>query len=146
MGYRFKGFFAPGDSRVLDAALQRWPYCAGRRIFTPFRGIGVRCPDPDDGSTSDEEFEELLERAAAVEEELPRFSILFPDTPFVFVSVDCFGGTCAYEGFVVRNGKLERELSMTYSRERLSQLLEPLGVRSRSGYFAPFVRGYWETP
>lgn len=145
VGYRFTGFFCDGDAAVLRAALDRWPFCAGKAIHRPFRGIGLRCPDPEKLGESDQECEFWEERIFSVEKELPDFSTGFPGVTFSFIRADCFGGHCEYAGFVVRNGA--RLLDVGFGDAgiaNLRRLLKPLGVRLLTGFFRPFVRGYWD--
>src|SRR5262249_5589317 len=109
----------------MDAALFRWPFCQAKLISAPFRGFGVRAPDPDRDAQSDEEYERLLELSFAVERGLADFSRGFEDATFVFVDADCFGGTCVYMGFVVRAGAVVREVSKVQPGPGpLKQLLE----------------------
>jgi hypothetical protein len=141
MGYRFQGYFSDGGETVKDAALRLWPFCTVKAIVSPFRGFGLRAPDPDSEAGSDEEYERLLELPFAVERGLEEFSRGFPCATFVFIDADCFGGTCVYTGFAVRDGVVG--LRVDDGAERLQRLLQPLGVQLESGSFAPFVRGYW---
>ena len=144
MGFRFRGFFSDGDDAVMAAAVSRWPFGAIKAIAAPFRGFGLRRPDPDREAESDEDYERLLELPYAVERGLVEFSRGFPAAKFVYVDADCFGGTCIYTGFVAKAGdvglRVEAEEPGT---ESLQLLLLPLGVRLQSGRFEPFVRGYW---
>jgi hypothetical protein len=145
MGYQFAGFFCDGDDTVLRAARNRWPFCVGKAITTPFRGIGLRCPDPDEIGESDQGYDYWEERIFSVEEELLDFSTQFPELTFSFIRADCFGGACEYAGFVARDGvSLFRVEFDGLGVANLRRLLKPLGVRLLTGYFRPFVRGYWD--
>lgn len=127
----------------MEAALERWPFYTGKQITKPFAGIGVRCPDPEMETETDEEYEKAKENAYKLEDELPAFSQSFPDMTFVFVCANCFGGTCIYSGYIVRNGQLELELD-DINKANLKQLMRPLGIGLFwSGHFEPFVRGFW---
>jgi hypothetical protein len=83
MGFRFRGFFSDGDEAVMAAAVSRWPFCAAKAIAAPFRGFGVRAPDPDREAESDEEYARLLVFPYAVERGLAEFSRGFPEATFV---------------------------------------------------------------
>jgi hypothetical protein len=144
VGYRFRGFFSDGDETVMSAAHDRWRFCTVKPIATPFHGFGLRAPDPDREAESDEEYERLLELPFAVERGLAEFSRGFPEAQFVYIDADCFGGTCIYTGFVAQAGEVHlRVAEAQLGTESLQRLLEPLGVRVQSGYYAPFTRGYW---
>src|SRR5262249_28655254 len=106
LGYRFRGFFSDGDDTAMTAAVCRWPYCSAKAITAPFRGFGLRAPDPDREAESDEEYERLLALPHAVEDGLAEFSRAFPGAKFVFIDADCFGGTCIYTGFVAQAGEV----------------------------------------
>jgi hypothetical protein len=147
MAYRFRGFFSDGDVAVMEAALARWPFCKGKTIASPFNGFGLSAPDPDREAESDEENTRLPELPFAVERGLLEFSRGFSSSTFVFIDADCFGGVCIYSGFVARAGEVHlRVESEKPGLETLRQLLLCLGVRLQSGYFEPFVRGYWAVP
>jgi hypothetical protein len=144
MGYRFQGFFSDGGEKVMQAALARWPCSTARSISTPFLGFGLCAPDPDRDAESDNDYELLLELAFSVERGLPEFSRGFPASTFVFINAECFGGVCDYSGFVVKAGAVCLQVDPGDSgSEALQHLLRALGVQLQSGYFEPFVRGYW---
>jgi hypothetical protein len=128
----------------MAAAVSRWPFCTAKRIAAPFRGFGLRAPDPDMEAESDEDYERLLELTYTVKKGLPEFSRDFSAAKFVFVYADCVGGTCIYTGFLVQDGEVSsREEAPVAGTDSLQRLLQPLGVRLRSGYFEPFTREYW---
>lgn len=129
----------------MAAALTRWPFCMARSITDPFRGFAMLAPDPDREADTEAEYERLLELPFAVMSDLAEFSREYPDFTFVFIDADCFGGTCVYTGFVVQAGEVRlRVADDKPGVEQLQLLVQALGVRLQSGYFAPFARGYWE--
>jgi hypothetical protein len=144
VGYRFRGFFSDANEAAMAAAMDRWPFCTAKPIATPFRGFGLRTPDPEREAESDEEYECLLELQYAVESGLAEFSRGFPAAKFVFIDAVCIGGTCIYTGFVAQAGEVRLRVAEAQpGTESLQRLLEPLGVRLQSGSFEPFTRGYW---
>jgi hypothetical protein len=146
MGYQFTGFFCDGDGTVLDAALDRWPFCVGRVIRSPFHGVGIRCPDLDDVWDSEQGSEYWEARIHSVEQQLLEFSTVFPASTFAFIKAECFGGDCEYAGFVTGNGQLLLEVAFDDAGiDNLRRLLKPLGVRLLTGNFQPFHRGYWDS-
>ncbi len=145
MGYRFEGFFSDGNEAIRDAALARWPFCTAKAIKSPFRGFGMRAPDPEQVAESDDDYERMSELSFAVVQELPEFSKRFPNAAFVFIRADCFGGVCIYDGFATRAGEILFHVEPKRAGwESLQELLRPLCVRLKFGYFRPFVRGYWD--
>ena len=143
MGYSFKGVFSNGDPAVMTAILDRWSFCTGKVIGLPFQGFGIRCPDPDRETQTDEGYETLSEQVLAFEEAVKDLSGEFVGCVFVFVHADCFGGNCVYRGFVARDGRIEQIVdTVEPGLANLERLLLPLGVESVDP-FPPFVRGYW---
>lgn len=132
MGFQFRGAFALDAPGLLEAATQQWPDARVKRVLVQFYGVGIRFGD---------DYDYDVERVAEFADELVAWSNQFPDTPFVFLSADCFGGVCDNEGFVVCNGILVREES---SEGALSLLVAALGVTlNEREWFAPFERTFW---
>ena len=144
MGYRFRGFFSDGNAAVMAVAVSRWPFCSAKLISDPFFGFGLRAPDAEQEADTDEEYEQLLEQAFAIECGLVEFSRGFPAATFVYIDADCIGGTCVYTGFVAHDGVISLRIAEAQAGpEQLRLLLRPLGVQLPSGCFPPFVRGDW---
>lgn len=123
-----------------------------RRFEAPFAGM-IAAYDP---SAAHEELvgnfakhgyadeEAAYEDAAeAIDHRMGELSHEFPDVPLAFVDVDCFGGTCSYHGFVVKDGlQTHREASSSTAHVRL---FAQLGVTDPQWHFEPFTRGFMET-
>jgi hypothetical protein len=143
MGYRFFGFFAVCETAheaLIDDALGRWPVARGKRIRAPFTGIGMSFPDYERGAT-DEEVTRLEAPLNTIEDDLAVFSGHWLGVTFVWMEADCFGGTCFYEGFACRDGKV---LFRHPSSQMLGPLLAALGVQAKPDEsFEPFARGYF---
>ena len=77
-----------------------------------------------------------------MEDGLPEWSRAFPDVTFAVVSVDCFGGTCLYGGYVVRAGDTLVRVEAESAGHR--ELLGRIGVHLSENHFPPFARGYFE--
>ncbi len=132
MGFQFRGAFALDAPDLLEVATQKWPDARVRRVTVPFYGVGIRFGD---------DYDYHAERVAEFVDELPAWSKGFPDTPLVFLSVDCFGGVCENEGFVVIDGVRVRQES---GEGALSRLVAALGVQlNEREEFAPLQRGFW---
>ena len=148
MGFQFAGFFAQAQPAILKAALRRWPGCCGRMITEPFRGIGVAVsPYALTYGDSDREWKQAQELAYALEDELVAWSQQHPDMLFVFLSAECFGGTCLYSGYTCQNGTVLERVHDTDEKDdiALPRLVRALGVElDDSGYFAPLTRGFFD--
>ena len=132
MGFQFRGAFALDAPGLLEVATQKWPDARVKRVSSYFHGVGIRFGD---------DYDYDVERVAEFAVELRAWSNQFPDTPFVFLSVDCFGGACENEGFVVCNGVWMRKES---GEGALARLVAALGVQlNEREEFAPFHRGFW---
>jgi len=151
MGYHFRGFCAVAGPAVLADALHTWPWLRGRLITTPFQGIGVITPDPDQDQ-DEKRYDERREQAYQVEIALPAWSGRHPGVTFVWVWAECFGGHCTYEGYTCRDGAvIQRMPTLPESTPvgsgdaGLGQLVASLGVTlDHSGFFAPLRRGFFD--
>jgi hypothetical protein len=143
MSYLFRGFFthtsdAVPTLQVIDEIQRHWFDVRIRPVGQPFPGIAVQLADrPED--VFDENIEEL-------ETDLLNWSKLFPQAQLVFIDVECFGGTCLYQGHGCSNGRvLMREDTEEEGPEPLRRLLRYIGVElDERGYFAPFERSFFE--
>lgn len=142
----FVGFFAPHAEGLMEAVEERWPGADVSRICEPFDGIGLRLPDADPADPS--QYIMVVE----CQDELPAWTTLFPDLPFVYINADCHGGDCLYTGYVCRNGaKVDEErpgeLDVFSNPGALTRLLSHLGANlAHDEYFRPFERDYpWRT-
>ena len=148
MSYSYYGFFAAADGAVLEAALRRWPGCRGCMVDTPFTGIGLACPDPNDPAAEDE-VQARFALVGDVEHGLPSWSRAFPAIVFVYLEAECFGGICLYGGYACQDGAILARESITgrtvdESAAGLRRLLAYLGVQRDGHYFEPFERGYFD--
>jgi hypothetical protein len=152
MGWEFAGFFACADAHIMNAALERWPGLRGRLITEPFEGIGLAVPEK--ALTYGEPYGDqgrAGELAWEAEQQLPPWSVRYPEIIFVFVRADCFGGICFYEGYVCKNGTIlmqakDNQETEDEGGEALHQLVDALGVELPDApIFAPFTRGYFDT-
>jgi hypothetical protein len=138
MAFWFQGVFALASDKhsarqLMEAAQTRWPAAAARLVEHPFFGVGIHLP-------------ETAMEDTAMEAELPAWSLQFPQTTFVYLKAECFGGVCEYRGSVCRHGEvLLREEREDGGIDVLQHLLAPLGVTLDSrGYFAPLERGFFD--
>lgn len=140
------------DRIVATAADVFPPFVRARRFTAPFHGV-IAAYDPvatsehivDDfaahGYPDEDTATEDVEGAVA--NHLGELSLAFPAVAFAYVDVDCFGGTCRYDGYVVQDGvrtHVEPGASDAHVR-----LFAHLGVPHPAWHFAPFTRGFMES-
>lgn len=78
-----------------------------------------------------------------IDEGLATFTARTPGQSWAYIDVDCFGGTCLYDGFIARDGERQHSLSGASQRGHL-ELLEHLGATGLTWDFAPFHRAFLE--
>ena len=129
---------------ILNAARQKWKGCLARYVDKPFSGVAFADPGADRcyplvfNTARQEEHERI---AKSMRDDLLSWSEKFSSTIFVFIQVDCFGGVCEYEGFVVHNGI---NLCMHEGKDALKKLLAYLDVDiDDNENFEPFTRGFF---
>lgn len=75
-------------------------------------------------------------------DQVVQFSLLYPNKKIAFIEVECFGGVCLYEGFIVQNGiKLKEESSS--DRAHIALLKEIYSKYGNEIYFEPFTRDFF---
>ena len=89
---------------------------------------------------SDSEYERAVSTSYEIAEGVTALSTNFPNITYAHIDADCFGGTCIYSGFTIRNGT--EILSVRGQPTGHKQLLRQIGFRMWYNCFAPFVRGY----
>ena len=150
MGFQFAGVFAQAQPEILAAALRTWPGCHGRLITEPFHGLGIAVPSYAlTYSDSVEEQEQARGLAYELEDGLVGWSQQYPETVFVFLNADCFGGKCLYAGYVCQNGMVLERVQDMDERDgiALPRLVRALGVElDDSGHFVPLTRDFFDSP
>src|SRR5262245_5651043 len=132
MAYTFSGVFSDGNQQVM-ADLLTEVSGVGRLIEHPFRGFGVQF-GPDRYSQQSADGFPLVS-----------WSRRFPKAMFVYLYVECFGGTCDHAGFVFRDGQVLENIALDESNVSLRQLLKYLCVEfGQRTFFAPLQRGFFE--
>ncbi len=139
--------------RIVQASTTLFPrFVRVRRFAAPFAGV-IAAYDPaatherlvDDFAAHGYADEDAAseDAAEAIDSRIGELSRAFPDVPFAFVDVDCFGGTCRFHGFVVRDGgSVHREDTSSTAHVRL---FAQLGVADPQWHFPPFTRGFMES-
>lgn len=153
MSYRTYSFITKteGDNELLKAEIAKaFPFHWVREIFTPFRGVicqvfhSYREVDyqrfPNEHFKNQEEVENYFENHT--ENHLVTFSKAHPNLSFAFVEVDCFGGKCSSNGYILKNGEKTFENEPHHSGHM--DLLARLDAASQSWFFYPFRRSFFQ--
>lgn len=148
MGYSFHGIFTnSSDENISAKAKLKWPFSRIKNIYVPFTGMAIV------GDNEYPDFEKTHDENRRLQYELPEFSNAFPETNFVFLWVDCHGGTCIYEGYACRNGQIffdnrgedSEPFSQSFERNKLRELLRSLDIELGAlAEFEPLTRGYFD--
>ncbi len=88
-----------------------------------------------------QDLDEAFDIIYQFEDQVKEFSKQFPSKLFAYVEVDCFGGACAYEGFIIKNGAIEYQQKPT--NDGHIRLLEKLNPNFKEWYFEPFTRDFF---
>ena len=146
MGYRFTGLVTL-DPRAAEVALETWPFCQLKHEEQQFNGYILRCPDEGDLHPADGDagWERVLDKADQVRSGLAALSNRFPESWFVYVEVECFGGSCQNTGAQYLAGSVVATFEAGEAEADLATILSPLGIQlDEDQHFRPFTRGYFE--
>jgi hypothetical protein len=155
MGYALRCAVAKAESpeeaaRLHDRIAGYFCHCSTRVFHEPFLGVitGLEWrkvlerfeqhPEAFDYANEEEARDDI---AYGLEEQLAAFSRRTPDRSWAYIDVDCFGGTCLYDGFIARDGEHRYSLAAASQRGHL-ELLEHLGVTGLNSDFEPFHGGF----
>lgn len=119
-----------------------------REFYTPFTGIICQANDnfkryefdkfPDNFFIDQDAVEDYY---AYSENRVIEFSKQHGDLDIAYVEVDCFGGQCSSNGFVIRNGvKISNE---DVSHSAHMKLLQAIDSNYDSWHFYPFTRSFF---
>lgn len=139
MAYTFRGFFTSPAVGLIEAAAARWPGASVRVMDEQLHGVGLRLPEPEPNDPPQ------YQRVMNCADELPEWSRRYPENTFVYIQVECFGGSCDHFGYACKDGE-KIETVEEEQEDGLIRLMSHLGAKlgnaySRS-YFAPFERDY----
>lgn len=163
MAFTFDGIFSTAGAELLPVLLAAHPGATGRAVTQPFDGIAVRLAAPPAEGW-----------AVFADIALPALAARGPDAAWVYVHAAPLDGRTHFAGAAWRGparlcrrtledtfltdaagAPLMRQRSLTGKPlpaaelpadfpHGLAALLAPLGVRLRTGYFAPFSLRFWE--
>ncbi|WP_035648261.1 hypothetical protein [Flavobacterium sp. ASV13] len=93
-----------------------------REIYTPFSGI-------------------VCQADTSFESDLVQFSEKIIEKEIAYIEVDCFGGKCSSEGFIIKNGVKVFEQDFHHSAHKF--LLQKLDPNFDSWFYYPFRRDFF---
>ena len=106
MDYSFASCFVDTVDPLLVAELQgQWPRLRARKLWFPITGYFLRFPDRRH-HRPDGEAEAILNQQRAASKRIPEISANHPEVNFLWVEVDCAGGTSLYSGYHCRHGQM----------------------------------------
>ncbi len=108
MAFEFDGFFTNcQDSNLIEDIKNELPFCLIDNVYHPFLGIEVRSPDINESVPLKEKtYNEIINTMDSIEEKVQILSKKYNELFFIYVDATCFGGTCIYNGMVIKNGKI----------------------------------------
>jgi hypothetical protein len=138
---------AATEAKILERMAEQFPYSETRKLVQPFASLicftdlnnfeAHDLPDADIEEYGDAYTYLRLNMRDRVED----LSAMFPQDTFVYIEVDCFGGTCEYSGFVCTKGKKTSVESASQTAH--VRLLQAIAPDYTSIYFEPFSRDYF---
>jgi hypothetical protein len=128
--------------QLLSAALSRWPFL---RLPVQDDFPEQLLVSPPETSTHLYPTEVTLREAFTLNnqiyEDLPAWSVTFPEVTFAMIEAECVSGECHYGGYVCGRGTILREVIS--HRHGHILLLNQVGIAAEE-QFAPFSRGYFQ--
>gem|GEM_PF-1072766 len=94
---------------------------------------------PDNYFANQNEVENYFEEKT--EEKISKLSIDFPNKQIAMIRVDCFGGKCTSDGYIIKNGEEIFEQSPHHSAHQI--LLKRIYPNYNSWFFYPFTRTFF---
>jgi hypothetical protein len=154
MGIRLKNiitdYTSEMDSTIVNEIKKSFQFIQVKRFDDQFQGIVGQINEVTVERNCDnaefleknncKELEDVFEIIACFEDKVIDFSEKFPKKSFAFIDVDCFGGVCSYNGFVVKNGEI---LNNENGSNGHIQLLKQLNPNFKEWYFEPFSRDFF---
>lgn len=119
-----------------------------REFFTPFKGMVCQAGEsfkhypfekfPDNFFKNQDEVEDYFSDA---ENNVIKFSKEQPNLEVAYIEVDCYGGQCTSNGFIVKNG--EKILNQDVFHSGHMKILNALDEQYNSWHFYPFTRSFF---
>ena len=138
------------DSHTIQKYLSaHFQYFSIREFFSPFSGyicqVNEQMKDrsfdsfPDSTFTDQEEVEDYFH--FDLDEKIAKLSDIFPTKEIAFIDVDCFGGKCVSDGYIIKNQ--EKSLEQDPHHSGHTALLKKLYPDFHTWFFYPFTRTFF---
>ncbi|WP_157957255.1 hypothetical protein [Winogradskyella tangerina] len=137
------------NSEIKDHLLNNFKFFNNRIFFEPFKGFVCQSSDrwkshpfekfPDNFFKNQDEVENHFEYG--IEDKLMEISKAFPEKEIAFIDVDCFGGACTSDGFIIKNQ--EKIFVQEPHHSSHITLLQKIHPGFNSWFFYPFTRTFF---
>ena len=156
MGVRLKNIITDYNSEddilFIEEFESSFQFVQAKRFNSQFQGIIGQIDEQkiEEKSYNDDAFlknnncndlDEAFEIISEFEDHINDFSKKFPEKSFAYIDVDCFGGICFYEGFIVKNGEINYR--QKHTNDGHIKLLEKLNKSFKEWNFEPFTRDFF---
>jgi hypothetical protein len=141
------------DNEFIHKIKEKFPLFNVKTFFANFNGIiGQLYTDSIEYSfehdfekcETDEEFHKIWKKIDYVKESIKNdlldFSKLHLNKIFGYIELECHGGTCESEGFVVKNGK--SIYNQEWEDEGHINILKKINSKYEGFFFEPFTRNF----
>jgi len=153
MSYKTYSFIVKEENNVSDLKkeiIDNFKFHNVREIYTPFKGVVCQTHEsykslPFEKFSGNifknqDEVKEYFENYT--ENHLIQFSKKYPDNKFAFIEVDCLGGKCFSEGYIIKDG--ERIFAKEPHHSSHMLLLNNIEPDYKSWFFYPFTRTFFK--
>lgn len=151
MSYHTYSIIIKADKEIPEvkkSLLEDFKFSNVKEFFTPFKGIICQTSEsfkqypfdrfPDNFFKSQDEVENYF---SETENKLTDFSRKNKDLKIAFVEMDCFGGKCTSNGYLMINGSKVFEQDVHHSGHMI--LLKEIDNKFNSWFFYPFTRSFF---
>jgi hypothetical protein len=118
-------------------------------FYTPFRGIVCQSFEswtdypfdnfPDNFFKNQIEVENYF--GNGIHEKVKNFSLQFPNKEIAYTNVDCYGGKCSSEGYVIKNNNKIQEQESHHSGHKY--IIQKIYPEFNTWFFYPFTRTFY---
>ena len=127
------------DNDFIHILKEKFPLFNVKMFSKDFNGIIGQAYLDDIYTNDDEEYEKILGEIY-IENKLINFSKIYPNKIIGYIEMDCHGGLCLYEGFVVKNGELI--FRQEYKNNGHIDILKRININYEGPFFEPFTRTF----
>lgn len=137
------------ENELLEYFSKNFKFFNTKKFYTPFEGIACQSNDkwtdypfdkfPDNFFTNQSEVEKYF--GNGIQQKINKFSAQFPDKEIAYVNIDCYGGKCSSEGFVIKNGNKILEQESHHSGHK--HIIRKIYPEFNTWFFYPFTRTFF---